>query len=387
MRRIDSFWLFVSLFFALSIPVNANPSPESGSSKVEETCNLPAPQNFTLLSLVGTSATFTWNAVPGASYYYLHVQDLMNGQATPLFVTTNTYATYLLPPNPSTYEAWVEAVCANGQPGTSSIKVHFSTPDGPVIAIDEIVQRPAPCTLPESGDPRNPGLFDTFTLPNTPSGGAPVMQYVRINWGASGTYVKFLVWGEGGNLHFQEKDKTIKITRNPPGNQGLVSNIMYSFNGINFFRIGATMGSNTVTCIINYYGDAEISSCSSIHNFAVNPDNGWTDNSEIYGETDKSIEPEIHILQNQVVPTTTFSISPNPVPHEAYLSYAVPETTPITISLYNTLGRLEQQIRHPESIEPGEYSQYLDMEPFPPGVYYVVLQTKEGRFTNTLIKQ
>ena len=75
-----------------------------------------------------------------------------------------------------------------------------------------------------------------------------------------------------------------------------------------------------------------------------------------------------------ILPTLS-NISPNPVSGKASISYSFPETTPYTLSLYSSDGKLIKVLA--SSISPiagGNFTYQLDAEEFSPGVYYYVLE-------------
>ena len=77
---------------------------------------------------------------------------------------------------------------------------------------------------------------------------------------------------------------------------------------------------------------------------------------------------------SNILPTLSH-VSPNPVSGKASIAYSFQETTPYTLTLYSSDGKLIKVLA--SSISPiagGNFTYQLDAEEFSPGVYYYVLE-------------
>jgi len=85
--------------------------------------------------------------------------------------------------------------------------------------------------------------------------------------------------------------------------------------------------------------------------------------------------------------TTTLTVQPNPFSGTTLIQYELSQTSPISLDLYSLTGKKLKSIYQKEMELSGMHQQTLDLNDFPKGLYFVVLQNKGGVFTKKIVYQ
>lgn len=102
------------------------------------------------------------------------------------------------------------------------------------------------------------------------------------------------------------------------------------------------------------------------------------------GSTDFS--PVVEVRNDGTVPSARIaSISPNPAIGTTAMSYAVSNEGPVSISIYDMMGRERASITRDEYATVGSHTQALDLSGLPAGTYYVLLKTNTTTSTAKLV--
>jgi len=96
--------------------------------------------------------------------------------------------------------------------------------------------------------------------------------------------------------------------------------------------------------------------------------------------------PETGIEEGAVSPSLTFDISPNPFFASLDISYSLPETGQVSLSVYDLSGRLIEDLVS-GSISTGDHSVNWNPDPvLPAGCYLIVLEASEERAVRRCVK-
>jgi hypothetical protein len=93
-------------------------------------------------------------------------------------------------------------------------------------------------------------------------------------------------------------------------------------------------------------------------------------------ETEKILPPRRPII--------TLQVYPNPIRHNSKISFSLAQSGPVSIKLYNTTGRLVQEIFN--GYKPaGNYKINLDIKGLAQGTYFLRIETPIGTLSRSLI--
>jgi hypothetical protein len=88
-------------------------------------------------------------------------------------------------------------------------------------------------------------------------------------------------------------------------------------------------------------------------------------------------------INDNIIPDN-FEIYPNPVSDNAVIHYSLNETANVSITLYNSLGNMEEKITE-ENQPAGEYNLDLNTTNLLPGIYFMTMNTGIKLFTEKFI--
>ena len=123
-----------------SLAASAFGRPSDGG---DDSCNLPAPDNFHVASSTATSVTLAWDPVAGASAYYIvaldhYTQQILDDEV----ITSNIPILYV--PAGSTVDLRVHAICNNQETSPIYREIQGFT----LIITEFVVEVNAPCAPP-----------------------------------------------------------------------------------------------------------------------------------------------------------------------------------------------------------------------------------------------
>jgi len=78
-------------------------------------------------------------------------------------------------------------------------------------------------------------------------------------------------------------------------------------------------------------------------------------------------------------------VYPNPINHQTAIDYELVNTTPLSLSIYNTNGQLVKVLMDKVVQEPGQYTIPLNASDLPAGIYYLNLESDSGQLTEKLM--
>lgn len=99
-----------------------------------------------------------------------------------------------------------------------------------------------------------------------------------------------------------------------------------------------------------------------------------------------SYSPVVEVRSNGTIPDAAIqSFSPNPAVAATTMSFQLSADAPVSISIFDMMGRERKAILSGESMEAGSHIQNLDLTGLNAGTYYVILKTGSTSVTSRLI--
>jgi hypothetical protein len=101
-----------------------------------------------------------------------------------------------------------------------------------------------------------------------------------------------------------------------------------------------------------------------------------------------TVTPEVAAVQSAIPEKVTqfqYRAYPNPFSDQAYVEFKAPETTPVNVSIYNTVGVCKKVLFNSTAQAGQLYKLPLDATALPAGVYYCVIRIKEKTYTIKMI--
>ena len=210
---------------AYKVKITARCSKDQLSSKVamgnfhtpKELCNLPAPLNLKVNKITASSATVTWDAVPGAIAYQVQILDSL--KQSPVFqildAPTNSIDVINLASN-KVYLAKVTPRCASSTLSQTSSQTSFRTKS---IIIDDIIMKSNnDCTKDMCAIGSILGSTETFNNTGSHSHGVGSNScqvfYIRIVDKSTSNYSDFRLIYKDGYVYFRDMD--CNAYKNPP---------------------------------------------------------------------------------------------------------------------------------------------------------------------------
>ncbi len=218
------------------------------------------------------------------------------------------------------------------------------------------------------------------------------------------------------NVALVEQEPTYRLSQTWLGNRNLILNnrtfydneVIYAFGDIKI--TGYLINSNPYPVIIIASGEIDIDpSVNIIGDFEFKSGQlippGFPSRSPIFPMSDVDVSKfcnspeykakgstavaEIPIYERQggtIVPSTAFTVSPNPFTNQVTVDYSISAPTEATLVLSNALGQTLKSISLGAKDE-GNYQQIIETADLARGLYLLTLRTEQGIETKKLVKQ
>lgn len=235
----------------------------------------------------------------------------------------------------------------------------------------------APITIPPSG---------VVLVDLDPNTGMPINQFrqYKITKGypngqpSTISSVEFGAWnylnGQGYDAYFQQKSIN-DLIRNPD------PNYTGPANSIGYKQTNASLDFVTIKAIASSAGAQPQLRFEFIMDNQAPPQlfvcGGRTSGGKGGGSSSEEFE---HATPTKLTAT------PNPFTDQTTLHYTVGKDSPVTLSLYNSTGTLVKTVLNKVWTEAGNQETLVEMSDLPNGLYFVTLETNEGRQVSTLVK-
>lgn len=379
--------LITTTFTSFSATVTA-----PASADLENSCPLPPPAWVVVTGASPTTLEVDWATVSGAAMYYLEAYNTVTGLIDASMYATGPTATLTGLTPDTEYEVRVSAsACSYGPFGGITMAIGSTTA---IVIADIILDHPGgPCDLTRAFSGTECVPNEVLTSGNYPAFVATVRDSAN-TW--SGTFaivapcpnlLAFDLISSNG-VTIQNTSTTIilktganeilkietPVTGSLIGGAGCpitaANNIGMSIipimtTGVQYFRRDiATNGYCEAELISTVYCEG------GQHILTTSPGNGT-----LKTQPSKSLRAT----------ATDVQISPNPFDKNATIRYSVSEASPVTLALYNTMGRVVRMLEQSER-SAGTYENELYTEDLPPGLYYLVMQTSADRQIVTVVK-
>jgi hypothetical protein len=365
MKRFNLIFACIWLINGLSM---ANPvvSDFALNAPPPDTCLLMAPQNLHFTGQTYNSVTLAWDNVPGALSYQVNVA--INGLPTmaTMPAASNSY-TYFFSTPFDFLDFKVRALCANNTTGPWSALLRYDV----VIVVDEVTQRPTPCTLPQSFLTRNAGTSDVFSVIPPQNGSSANFLHMEVKHNNHSK--DFILWWSDADgissVRYQNviTESPIIQVPNCPGEKCNSTDPLrfYDANGNQVFEVNPFPNPNgsAINTTINYNQQVTVRFCTP------GPGKDRSEDAQVPNEAQ------------------TLEMYPNPVDDLLSVSYALEQSSPVTLYISDISGRMVQFITQNELQSAGQYQFQQNVSSLNPGVYYLTLQSAQGRTTRLIMKQ
>jgi hypothetical protein len=387
-------------------------------------CALPAPTNFIVNPASSSSMQLSWdastNGSSGSTTYRIEVYDQNLNMSLPTMYTSDLSYLYEGLEEGHCYLFSVSATACGGESGGSSAGGMtpaggslYTDPDiyGPpvqspecltfIIVVDDVAQLNGQVNLPNEyfnvstqtivlpyGEENQRGLFKKILVKPSPTSEISATFFCYANAKREPT-TKYGANSQG-------------IERDPDYSTSLIETetVIYNYaeNGV-FFRM--TRGSSddnsteiTITFPAGQTGYIKI--WNELLNSGPSTGGGKVEDHGRVANGNKNLTKSEHSTKNdgvenkalQTSALTPLWVFPNPASDYLQVQYQLLEASPVTITLYNTLGQAVAEPFNPnETQASGAYQVRLDIADIQPGIYWLVIQTNEGRQSKRLIKQ
>ena len=195
------FLVFSSVLSA--VPSALEPSNPASAPTRAQSCNLPPPSFFSMLSAGPTWITLTWSPVSSAVAYHIITKEVATGivvDNSTVPASVNSLTVSNLTSN-TAYESWIWSVCANGQDGTD---YNYSSSHSIVIDIIDTGYPPAPECLQDDCELAGIGPGSGCDFP----WGSNATTYFAIRKIGGGPERYFMVTAEGTRVDIYPDDDT-----------------------------------------------------------------------------------------------------------------------------------------------------------------------------------
>jgi hypothetical protein len=375
------FFILLLLVFSLPIFLHASGlgTPDKMGDSPELSCPLAPPTAVTVSNITSTSAQVSWTPVPGATWYRIRVENAFNPTFTNIQITNSTTVSFTtLSPN-TNYVAYVSATsCGKGDDYGLEQQRPFATP---AIVIEDIVYL-EPCReeFNEVGvhyPPQDPNVVD---LPLNDAPGAPANYDTYLVTKGNASY-SFAVWLklEGNAYKPYFKEFTAEGIERTPPSVVPPANITTSAIGLRLSNSASDF------CTIRALASSALENPKMTFSFVQ--DGG--DLAQLFsckpkgGKSGGNAGSDIETEQSKA---TKLTATPNPLTDQTTLHYTVGKDSPVTLSLYNSTGTLVKTVLNKVWTEAGNQETMVEMSDLPNGLYFVTLETNEGRQVSTLVK-
>ncbi len=400
MQRILLFSLSLLAFSLTLTPVQAHApiNPKKVSSSLVEGCALPAPDWMVVTGTTGSSVSVAWSAVTGAALYRVQAHNLTQNITYPdVFTTALNYTQAGLNPGDVVLFEAAASACPDF-PANESFREARAEGQAGKIVIEDIVHLGTPQTFN--------GLTTTVSLIPVVEGGHSVwFRRVKIEQGANGGTTNhrtmFNLWADCNYVVHLEPDYAFtnlylhNLTSLTPskveykvneGNTALIRVFNPEVISETEVRVSLNFPSNYLIKQISPVITTTLPNACEVPSqlpMVVNENNSWvTESDELALET-KDLSAQADLQQGK---TTILGINPNPFTDQLQVNFELSDISAVTFSLINAYGQTVQAFELPE-MEAGLHNLSVQTESLPNGLYYVALQTAEGRQIKTVIKQ
>lgn len=371
--------LFALLLIWFCLPVFLSAGPITGGTAIEgypeETnCALAPPSTVTVSNITGFSAQVSWTPVQGATWYKVRLAEVANPNNTTTQYTTNTFVTLNGLIYSTNYIVFVSATeCSPRDPFGIEQMRPFTTP---AIIIDDalLLERCSEFNI------EIPIVNNTVTITDLPQNipGAPPTDYVQYEIVKNNTlFIQFALW----------------VLHDNNNNTNTFTPYYHQFGVAGLSRFPNTGGSTPDILIKETEGLLDLVRVAPVSTgpgmpplikfeFLQNTENihvrtckgGFTNG----GDDRNASSPPTALPQLTAVP--------NPFNDQTTLHYTVGKDSPVTLTLYNSTGSAVKTILNGAWAEAGAQLTEVQTSDLPNGLYFVVLETNEGRQVSTLVK-
>lgn len=402
MKLLSVFWKVTLLLILWPICAFTTIDPPEKTSfppATESSCDLPAPHTVTITGATSHSLDVTWTPVQGAATYFVRAINTNSNLPETSFFVSGSVTQVTVPglQKLTKYRIDVGASACLGVLPTEFTSAFGMTTD---IIVDDVIAgvynqcRPGlvisqhPNPLPvciEYGQTVGNRYKVYSAIAESPGHWrcsfvvlAPCEEYIVFAMNETGqdssynvyfdlTSALLTLWDNNGNQLFSVGNVANGTSLNClyPGPNKTSFDITFFAQSF-YYRV---YEEDPQTCYTLY--DPPIS-CAFPQSLTTNP----TKTNIIIPTKHKAQTA----YQNQL------EVLPNPFSQQTTLRYDVPEDSPVTITLLNAMGQTVQEIIR-NNQPAGRYEQVLDTSDIPPGVYYLVLQTSEGRKIKPLVRR
>ncbi len=342
-------------------PAPRNTAPVEGS---DLGCPLPPPGWLITTNITATSVSLKWEQAQVVVYYKVEGYDNTGGFALPTYYTSNNTHTYtgLIPGH--SYDFMVSASsCPEGPPGQPLVLPGIKT-----IIIEFIVSLQNPCnpTIPQStgngvthgycaqqSDYEDPPYNDAFV-------GRLTYDNKNLRFGMAVVESKIYL----GELNDSDEFSF------EPTNSNTEAQCVYTSN--NQSTLLFTIKSMSMFSPVDEAG--------FYIEFEGNYGNFYFCNGACTSERSSDTNDES-------LPGADVSVSPNPFSESATVQYRLSEAGPVSITLFDAVGRVVRVIGQTDSVAAGEYTATIGGNDLPDGAYFLQVMTGQHRAMHLLVKQ
>ncbi|MEM1327341.1 MAG: 3-coathanger stack domain-containing protein [Bacteroidota bacterium] len=133
--------------------------------------------------------------------------------------------------------------------------------------------------------------------------------------------------------------------------------------------------------IVNYRAGTSITLSAGFH-----AENGSTF-SAVIGDCGAQARVEVIQERTAVLAIPELTVFPNPVSTSAQVRFTLPESTPVSLVLFDSNGRLVKELQNSAKFQAGEHQFNLEATGLASGIYYVVLISEATRKVKKIVVQ
>lgn len=220
------------------------------------------------------------------------------------------------------------------------------------------------------------------------------------------------------NMNAQDLAPGINYSYNPPGSNGIITNItidvvnndntaagsfdvsmyLYDQNTSNYWVIGTqnigSLSGNSLITISNWTIDINNTPNIPAGTYRLGI---WVDSNDAITETDENnnaglLSGNINYtpssasgISNPVFDAASVKCAPNPANANATITVTLTDNAPITLELFDMTGRVVKTYAGNEQMSAGQHTLKMETETLPAGVYFWTLRTGELSVTRRLV--
>ena len=327
-------------------------------------CELPAPENFQIVSTTSTSVTLSWSPLPGAVAYEVRAYILNSPTPAVQIVTSNSATFNNVNPN-FVYRYQVAGICENGDRGewTSILG------KGTGIVLDLVADRHGAPELVEVAP--DLGTISTYTL-NWVAGDSYWFK-IEANGASYSRYV-FVVPDFGGHFTFAKEHEY--LVTYPYGLRSFVGWIgPFLANDVDLIRIcygfnPDNTGIGDITLTMATPSIFKITWTNIQSNFSF----------KLFKRVPEGLKATEDRIDSSKDVSAIIQVSPNPFESALQITGLNPNAE-TTLQLFHFDGRLAQA---QQSTTAQNYN--LNTQHLPPGVYFLRIESEGVQKTHKLVK-